>query len=275
MNQLPQNLKEEIINQLVELKLAGPGCGHERHLNLKAIGQLKAGQPKATFGLDGWADYSEEELLQIIAKYTNCPLDFNLTEGPGYIDPFLTLTGLYEAALVLAKACQKKEKVLLGTGHTGGMTGYYLELARILENLGCEILDQRGAGLVVDQFPCPHCGQHDVEVRVDYLGKVALVSDGEILRHTHATQPMDAILDVLDQENNLPDLVLADHGFAGAALKRGILTIAVMDTNDPALALAKHLGKVPLVLIPMDDNRPNYITAQVAKMLEKLIKMVW
>jgi hypothetical protein len=48
--------------------------------------------------------------------------------------------------------------------------------------------------------------------------------------------------------------VLADHGFAGAAVERGIPTVAVMDINDPALAVAAAEHR-DVTLVPMDDNR--------------------
>jgi hypothetical protein len=51
------------------------------------------------------------------------------------------------------------------------------------------------------------------------------------------------------------DLVVADHGFAGAAIVRGIPTVAIMDTNDPALAVVTLRG-ADLTVVPMDDNRP-------------------
>ena len=35
-----------------------------------------------------------------------------------------------------------------------------------------------------------------------------------------------------------PDLVFADHGFAGAAIERGVETISIADVNDPALLVA-------------------------------------
>jgi hypothetical protein len=60
--------------------------------------------------------------------------------------------------------------------------------------------------------------------------------------------------DVL-RELGAVDLVVADHGFAGAAIASGIPTVAVMDTNDPALAVAARRG-ADLTIVPMDDNRP-------------------
>ena len=50
-----------------------------------------------------------------------------------------------------------------------------------------------------------------------------------------------------------PDLVFADHGFAGAAVEAGIETLSIADVNDPALVVAKHQGRTDVVIV-MDDN---------------------
>jgi hypothetical protein len=50
-----------------------------------------------------------------------------------------------------------------------------------------------------------------------------------------------------------PDLVFADHGFAGAAIERGIETISIADVNDLAPVVAKAQGRTELVIV-MDDN---------------------
>jgi len=274
LKQLPEQLIQEMKNKLVEWGLTGPNCGHERRLNLKAVRLLQENNEKATFGLEGGNGYTLEELLSFIADCTQCSSDITKEEGAGFIEPQATWAGFYEAAEVLAGTAKKKGKVILGTGHPGSMTAYYLEMARLLEDLGCQVLSGIGAGMVVDNYLCPHCGQHDVQVRIDYVGKVAFLSDGEILRHTHSAEPMEIILNILAQEGCLPDLVIGDHGFAGAGIKKGLPTIAVMDTNDPALALAKRQG-ADLVIIPMDDNRPNYLTAQAVELLAALINCCW
>jgi hypothetical protein len=49
--------------------------------------------------------------------------------------------------------------------------------------------------------------------------------------------------------------VVADHGFAGAAVAAGIPAVAIMDTNDPALAVVARRG-ADLTVVPLDDNRP-------------------
>jgi hypothetical protein len=75
---------------------------------------------------------------------------------------------------------------------------------------------------------------------------------------------------MLDSAVEMPDLVVADHGFAGEAVNRGIATIAVMDTNDPGLAMAKKLGG-NLTLVPMNDNRPNVVTREAAEIVERML----
>jgi hypothetical protein len=50
-----------------------------------------------------------------------------------------------------------------------------------------------------------------------------------------------------------PDLVVADHGWAGAAGQAGIDTVGFADCNDPALFVGEVEGKVGVV-VPLDDN---------------------
>jgi hypothetical protein len=50
-----------------------------------------------------------------------------------------------------------------------------------------------------------------------------------------------------------PDLVFADHGFAGAAIEAAIETVSIADVNDPALVVAKAQGRAGTVIV-MDDN---------------------
>lgn len=262
----------ELQRRLEQLGVTGKKAGHERHLNLKAIRQLKEGSPKAVFGYHDKIALSEPEILKIMASYTGCSADFKFQQGDGYISPAATLKGLWEMAQTIKKAGAERSRVIVATGHTGGMSGYYLGLIPLLEKYGCLVLEGIGAGTVTDSFPCPHCGQHMVDVVLDYVGKLAVISDGEVILHTHASRPMEIILTECRKQDLWPDLVIADHGFAGAAAKAGILTIAVMDTNDPGLALAKEQG-APLILLPLDDNQPNYLSSQVIKVLEELLEI--
>jgi hypothetical protein len=95
-------------------------------------------------------------------------------------------------------------------------------------------------------------GKRHVEVR--YTGNVGCLADWGSLKHTHSAAPMEALLEA----DPWPDIVLGDHGFAGAAIERDIPTVAVMDINDPALAVAWGEGK-DVTIVPMDDNRPQHL----------------
>jgi hypothetical protein len=50
-----------------------------------------------------------------------------------------------------------------------------------------------------------------------------------------------------------PDLVMADHGWAGAAGQAGLDAMGFADCNDPALFVGEVEGKVRVV-VPLDDN---------------------
>ena len=83
---------------------------------------------------------------------------------------------------------------------------------------------------------------------VDHWGGVAMLTDGREPRHTHWP---DAMRRMLEEER--PDLVVADHGFAGAAIEAGVETLSIADVNDPALIVAKAQGRTDVVVV-MDDH---------------------
>ncbi len=57
----------------------------------------------------------------------------------------------------------------------------------------------------------------------------ALFADGA-LHHTHRGEYMEAMLDGVGGAAGV-DLVVADHGFAGAAIEAGITTLSIADVN--------------------------------------------
>jgi hypothetical protein len=116
-------------------------------------------------------------------------------------------------------------------------------MTRALEGAGCKILRPLdGERLATEQR---HRGN-----RVRFVDGVGVLADGANLYHTHAAWPMERLLEACD-----PELVLADHGFAGAAIARGIETLSLNDINDPSLAVAKARGMTQVV-VPLDDNVP-------------------
>ncbi len=87
---------------------------------------------------------------------------------------------------------------------------------------------------------------HDWWIR--YHDGLAVLTDDRAPRHTHDGEPMRRML-----RAGRPDLVFADHGFAGAAIEHGVDTVSIADVNDPALIVARAQGRGGPVIV-MDDN---------------------
>lgn len=261
--------KDIYIKKLIELKVAGKGVGHSRAHNIRVIEGIKSGDEHSTLGIDSLITLESGELLKAIASITGCSKDISYIEGEGYIDPEATLEGLEKAAIVIAKKCKEKKNIVLATGHPGSMLGFYLEVEKTIRKMGGNILSIP-QGVLVEEDKYSHFEFYKMMGELDSISDIAVESDGNCLLHTHGTKLMEIIIEKMKKENISIDLVIGDHGFAGRALTEGMDVIAVMDTNDPALAAAKLVG-YDLTIIPMDDNRPNYISKKVGKILSELI----
>jgi hypothetical protein len=232
--------RESLRAHLLAEKIAGDTRTPRRSVvgNAEA---LAAGDPDKALGFDFVLD--AQEAIDAVAAVCGTQADLDLREGPGYIDPERTLDELHAYGDRLAEAAGKGERILLTTGHPAGLLHLYQELARALTASGCKILTPRAGERLRSAAPRWHGD------RVRYLGGVGCLTEGAHLHHTHESWPMERLL----SEPETPDLVLADHGFAGAAIVRGIETLAIADVNDPALSVAKARGQTQVV-VPLDDN---------------------
>ena len=215
--------------------------------NLYKIEQVVEHNPSYTFGLEEHLQgVTFEEAYYTTASYTGHPPDREENPGRGCIDPANTAAGLLEAGERIRAVAETGGSFLFGTGHPGAMLFYYLNVARWVEELGGKIYT-----VEVD-------GRYEKEKPLDWVGPVAVVGDGASLYHTHSPAPMQDVL----KEVGMVDLVVADHGFAGAAVAAGVPAVAVMDTNDPSLAVTARRG-ADLTIVPIDDNRPqnSYVAA--------------
>lgn len=227
-------------NWLLEAGVAGTCTSHGAENNLYKIGLLLEKDEANTFGMEYLLrDVSFEEAYDAVAHQIGNPPDREETEGRGCIDPARTASGLVEAGERISDAAISGGRLIFATGHPGALMLYYLGLARWAEELGGEVVTVETRG------------RYERGVSLDWAESVAALGDGASLFHTHDTEPMR---DVLRQAGDV-DLVVADHGFAGAAIASGVPTVTVMDTNDPALAVVAGRG-ADVTVVPMDDNRP-------------------
>jgi hypothetical protein len=233
--------RDELIRGLVDGQVAGLAT-HPLDNVRGNILMLIEGDPDKQFGLSGLPGGMDlDEILDLVAHEAGEAIDHDARYGPVHIAPEPILAACEVAGVRLAKACRAGESVALATGHPVGLALLYHAIDLLLRELGAGVpTAARGSRWRDDRLP------HDWFV--DYWDGVAMLTDGVEPRHTHRP---DAMRRILDDER--PDLVLADHGFAGAAIEAGVETISIADVNDPALIVAKAQGRTEIVIV-MDDH---------------------
>lgn len=203
---------------------------------------LLEGDPDKQFGLTGMQDgHDFHGVLGLVAAAAGRPIDPEQDLGEVHIDPGHILDACEALGRRLALAAEGGERVLIATGHPGGLDLLYRELEGLLVAHGGRVV-KPAEGLTWRDPPLDH------DWSIGYLSRVGMLTDGRVPRHTH--QP-DAMRRMLAEER--PDLVLADHGFAGAAIEAGVDTVSVADVNDPALLVARAQGRTDVVVV-MDDH---------------------
>jgi hypothetical protein len=230
---------------LVATRIAGD-VATSREDNLKNFGRMAQGRENYDFGLVPRRTWTRDEVLEVMVRLCGVHPDPAYAAGPDTIDPGLTIAALDRWRERLAKAAASGERVALATGHPTGVLSLHLQVAAALRLAGCEVL----VPALDWSWPWEQewGGGRDRHVRC--VGGVHVLASGGELLHTHRPEPMHALLAALGEP---PDLVVADHGWAGVAAEAGIETLALADCNDPALFVGEAEGK-PLVTVPLDDN---------------------
>ncbi|MBM3260523.1 MAG: phosphatase [Candidatus Sericytochromatia bacterium] len=243
-----------LANTLLKLELAGQ-TPNLAAANRHAIDRLPEGDPFYTFGIRSIGHHwqgkapDREALARLMARHLGQNETEPFLEGPGTIEAEHAATQWCRALRKLDALAALHGTLAIGTGHPGAMLGLYRAIARRFV---------QGGG----NFVAPASGQvAAVDGWVDDLGRVAILSDGRGALHTHATSVLDSTL--VGRER--VDLVIGDHGAAGAALNAGMACIALMDTNDPALAVAQKIHGHELLVVPTYDNLTNARTASVCR----------
>jgi hypothetical protein len=204
--------------------------------------KLAEGDPDKALGI-GARGRDARRVMEAVAGLCGCSPDLAERDGPGVIDPNLVLDALGILGARLKAAAQTGERMLIATGHPTGLLAMYMAVARALLTAGVKL------ETALDNTTLTPPQKLKRPRRIRYLDGVAVLHTGADVLHTHDSWPMDALLDTIEP----PDLVLADHGWAGSAISRGLEVACFTDVNDPAIAVAKADGLVEIV-VPCDDN---------------------
>jgi hypothetical protein len=220
--------RDRLREHLVRTRIAG-NVATPRENNLDHYSSLANEDPYYMLGLTFEQRWRFRDVLELMAKSAGVVADPRHRWGQDTIDPDLTIDAL---------------DAMFATGHPTGLLAIHLPLARLALEHGATLLaPAEGWTYAGSGFGRPR--------RLRYLGEVAMLDERGAFVHTHDAAPMEHMLAELGDER--PDLVIADHGWAGAAGEAGVPTVAFADSNDPGLFVGEAEGKIEVV-VPLDDN---------------------
>ncbi|SDL57194.1 phosphatase [Nonomuraea jiangxiensis] len=253
--------RDDLREHLVYTRIAGD-VATPRENNLDHYSSLANGDPYYMLGLTYDQPWPYRDVLALMAKSAGVISDPGHRWGQDTIDPDLTIDAIDAMAERIASVLSRDNpRVLFATGHPTGLLAIHMPLARLCA--------ERGALLVTPGEGWTYAGSSFGRPRgIRYMESVAMLDDRGGFVHTHDAAPMRHMLGELDGEK--PDLVIADHGWAGAAAEAGVPTVAFADSNDPGLFVGEAEGKIDVV-VPLDDNvLPRYY----APLTERLVTQV-
>src|SRR5215469_5406076 len=242
----PEALRSYLVANAIAGRVATP-----RQDSLAKYQRVTAGDPECTFGLTFARAWTERAVLAEMARRCGVNPDPAIQGGPDNIDPELTVSRLAAMAVRLGEVAAARGTVLMGTGHPAGLLAIHAPLSRRLSAVGCTILTPSRGWRASPRFAGDGAAESG-ELR--YIDRVAVVSRNAGLAHSHLPVVMEAMIAGLRATGQpMPDLVVADHGFAGAAGAAGLLVVGFADCNDPALFMGEAEGSID-VSVPLDDN---------------------
>jgi len=243
MTQTPT--RDQLRSHLVTSRIAG-NVATTRQNNLENFGRMSRREPLYLFGLRPAGRWSYEDVLALMAERCGVVADPAHTSGQDTIDPDRTIDRLAAMGDRIMLAAKRQERVVVGTGHPIGLRPIHAAVAAGLAAAGCTLLTPAGGWAHPD---VPELGEQSG--RLDWVDSVGVLrSPAGTLKHTHSPLLVEAALAALDTP---PDLVVGDHGWAGAAGQAGIDAVGFADCNDPALFVGEAEGTIE-VAVPLDDG---------------------
>jgi len=230
----------ELAEYLDSVRITGQ-VATSRQDNLKHIELFLYGNEHLEFGVTLTQDWTFDQVFDLMYERVGIDSDRAHLVGQDTIDAGKCVAALDRFADRLGASAHRGERILFATGHPAGMLPVHAAFARSAAAVGATVVRvpegrRFGAGDIRQIFGVLVWHQHGG------------------LMHTHFPEPMRLSLDTLAAEGlELPELVVADHGWAGHAASSGFPTIGFADCNDPGLFVSEAQGQIE-VAVPLDDN---------------------
>ena len=254
---------ERLLEHLVSSRLAGsvPTSVDSCLTNCE---RFVRGDPDTTFGLSDWSELTYPDTVALVescgVRLGGPSPEQEARHQPAFIEPEAALAAIRRQRQALRELAAARARVLLATGHAFALLSHDAAVGRALAAAGCVLLrpleGRRGAVRTPE-------GRR---AAIRYLEGVGTLAYHGTLHHTHRPEYMERMLDDLGGPDAV-DAVVADHGFAGAALEAGVRTLSIADANDPGLPVAQARGRTDGVLLIDDGLSPSVYEPLTAAML--------
>jgi hypothetical protein len=246
----------ELAEYLDSVRITGQ-VATSRQDNLKHMRLFLEGNENLEFGVALTRKWTYDDVFDLMHERVGTSPDRSHTEGQDTIDAGACVAALDRFADRLGASVRRKDRILFATGHPAGLLPVHAAFARAAAAAGASVVEvpegrRFGAGDIRQVFGVLVWHQHGG------------------LMHTHLPEPMRLSIDTLTRDGiGMPDLVVADHGWAGQAASSGFPTLGFADCNDPGLFVSEAQGQLE-VAVPLDDNVcPGLYGPLIAYVLER------
>ncbi|MHA7273532.1 phosphatase [Arthrobacter sp. TMT4-20] len=228
-----------------------------REDNLRHMQLFLEGSEHLEFGVRTTRPWNFDEVFELMSDRVGISPNRNHVTGQDTIDSARCVAALDRFGSVFGAAVAAGHRILFATGHPAGLLPVHAALAAAA----------RRAGATVVEVPE---GQQFRQGDIRQLFGVLVWHQHGGLAHTHSPEPMQLSLELLAELGEpTPDLVVADHGWAGFAASAGIPAVGFADCNDPGLFVSEAEGQLK-VAVPLDDNvSPGLYEPMIAYLLRR------
>ncbi len=240
------------IQRLKDARVAGRSAHFDRDDVLDVMHALVGGDVRARLGLP------EFDGLTIAQAAAAAELIFGWDgDGPrARIDPARTVEGFNAACARVLEVAHGGGRLAFATARPASLLGLHRALAAEASAAGGNVLSATQSAPV---NPRGH--------RIWWTDGVATVTDGRSLLSDDSRTAPEEWLFVLPQ----PDLVVADHWFAGIAAAVGLEVVAFADLDAMALAIASWRG-LAVRVIPLDEHAAPQAYAPLLELLDEAVE---
>jgi hypothetical protein len=240
------NLRELLKQEHV----AGRSLRFGRDEVLGVMRNVVQGTPSALLGFPGFPALTNEHVEAAVEAVYGWDGD-----GPrARIAPGRTVDGFTTAVARVLEVARSGGRVTFATARPAALLPLHRRLAARAAAEGARLLAARETS-----------GFGPAARRVRWIDHVAVLTDGAALLADSSTEAAEEWLFTLPR----PDLVVADHLYAGVAAASGLEVVAFADLDAVALAVASWQGRAVRV-VPLDDRRPPAAYGPLLDLLEAL-----